>query len=145
MNINYGEPTLGLNIEKIEEKYQAKYIGEFCLKTKSGNWSENVAAVFYQEAKARPEYSHYFGILWQQGTLMITNAESAFENGIQGVRALNGEIIFSRHVHDFRYSSDGSVFVDGGRDYLRYGCNDTVKLSQIEIVDLKIDKDKLVL
>ena len=31
------------------------------------------------------------------------------------------EKIWSRSVHDFRYCKCGGVFVDGGREYLRYG------------------------
>lgn len=30
-------------------------------------------------------------------------------------------IIWSRHRHDFRHCSCGYSYVDGGRDYLRYG------------------------
>ena len=31
------------------------------------------------------------------------------------------DIIESTHRHDFKYCKCGSVFVDGGRDYCRYG------------------------
>ncbi len=31
--------------------------------------------------------------------------------------------IWSRHRHDFRHCKCGYCFVDGGRDYLRYGWN----------------------
>ena len=36
-----------------------------------------------------------------------------------------GEIIYSRAHHDFHYCSCGATFVDGGRDYLRYGNDPT--------------------
>jgi hypothetical protein len=32
-----------------------------------------------------------------------------------------GDIIESTHVHDFKYCKCGKVFVDGGREYCRYG------------------------
>ena len=32
-----------------------------------------------------------------------------------------GQIIESTHVHDFKYCKCGSVFVDGGLEYCRYG------------------------
>ena len=32
-----------------------------------------------------------------------------------------GDIIESTHVHDFKYCGCGKVFVDGGREYCRYG------------------------
>jgi len=31
------------------------------------------------------------------------------------------EIVWSRHRHDFRHCPCGKSFVDGGRDYTRYG------------------------
>lgn len=31
------------------------------------------------------------------------------------------DAIWSRNRHDFRYCKCGATFVDGGRDYLRYG------------------------
>lgn len=34
---------------------------------------------------------------------------------------LCGDQIWSRHRHDFRQCTCGKTFVDGGRDYLRYG------------------------
>lgn len=47
-----------------------------------------------------------------------------------------GEIIESKYCHDFQQCSCGSVFVDGGHDYLRRGfINDTsdyVELSEYE-------------
>jgi hypothetical protein len=33
------------------------------------------------------------------------------------------ERLFSWHVHDFHYCGCGATFVDGGREYLRYGWN----------------------
>lgn len=32
-----------------------------------------------------------------------------------------GDIIESKHVHDFRYCSCENIFIDGGNDYTRYG------------------------
>ena len=34
-----------------------------------------------------------------------------------------GEVIESRHAHDFKTCKCGRVFVDGGRDYIRHGGN----------------------
>lgn len=35
-----------------------------------------------------------------------------------------GDVIESEHVHDFKWCSCHSVFVDGGREYLRRGFRD---------------------
>lgn len=45
-----------------------------------------------------------------------------------------GDVVESRHVHDFRRCSCGSVFVDGGLEYVRRGGNldDIEDLSEFE-------------
>src|SRR5690606_37070567 len=118
-------------------KYGAKYIGDFCLKTKDKGWSEQPAAIFYQE---NPDVSlghtHYFGLLIRDGCIFITKGDSAFEQGLTGIQH-GDEIIVSCFRHDYVKSHDGEVFVDGGRDYLRTNSSNIVKLH--------IEKDKLVL
>lgn len=37
---------------------------------------------------------------------------------------LCGDVIVSRHRHDWRACSCGEIFVDGGNDYLRRGARD---------------------
>lgn len=56
-----------------------------------------------------------------------------------------GDVIESKHVHDFRWCKCGQVFVDGGHDYLRRGFKDSPDdfedLSEYgEIEDEKSDK-----
>jgi hypothetical protein len=44
------------------------------------------------------------------------------------------DIIESTHVHDFKYCSCESVFVDGGKEYLRHGWKepgDLIDLSEV--------------
>lgn len=133
-----------INIPTLEEHYGGKFIGDFCLKTKNGGWSERPIAVFYQpNPDVEAGHSHYFGLLVDNlspdtGSLMITNAESAFSEPISGIITDEGEILFSRYRHDFRQSLNGECFIDGGRDYCRFGGG------SYRIVQLLIDKDKLV-
>jgi hypothetical protein len=137
LKINHGERVLDwLNIEKVESKYNAKYVGEFCLRTKDGGWSDSPVAVFYQpNPDTSKGHSEYFGILSQMGTVYITNAISAAEVDIQGVQ-YGDEIIYSRFRHDFRSDSTGKVFVDGGRDYLRWGGDmEHAKVVTLRIID----------
>jgi hypothetical protein len=119
----YLKPITGtsqpIDVTKVEKKYNATYVGDFCLRTKSGNWSDSPVAIFWQETPPVEGYSNYFGILEQHGTLLITSGASAFSEPIEGIVARNGEVNFSRYRHDFHYSTDGSVAVDGGRDYMR--------------------------
>ena len=111
-------------IKKVEEKYNAKYVLEACLRSRDGNWHNQPAAIFYTD-DPHPEGSNYFALYMHHGwegqpaQLMITNGVSAIQGIFKGARADDGEIIYSRYRHDYRTSRDGSVTVDGGRDYFK--------------------------
>lgn len=140
--LNYGSNEVPVDITKVEETYNAKYVGNFCLKTVGGGWSESPVAIFYQENP--PEIakgSHYFGLFEREGRLFITNGSSAFAEPIQAVISDDEEILFSRYRWDFRTSKDKSVSVDGGRDYFKV----LFDKKPPRTVDLVIDKDKLVI
>jgi hypothetical protein len=95
--------------------------------------------VFRGETEHPDSKSRYFGVyLDEQNRVMITNAQSAVDEEITGVVADDGEIIYSRYRHDFRQSADGSVFVDGGRDYIRSSV-----LPEDRYVTLRIVEDEL--
>jgi hypothetical protein len=66
-----------------------------------------------------PHRSEYFGLYQHDGDLFITNALSAATGHWTGIVADDGEIIYSRFGHDFRSATDGSVMIDGGREYQR--------------------------
>lgn len=145
--------THPINVYHIEQQYGGKYIGDFCIKTKQG-WSEEVAAIFYQpNPNFELGHTHYFGILCQQPhrglvydedyQVAIINGESAFSEPIDGIIADDGEVIYSRYRHDFVTSSDGSVSIDGGRDYVR--CMGSSVLNFNRRCLLTIDKDKLII
>ena len=54
-----------------------------------------------------------------------------------------GDIIQSKHRHDFVECKCGEIFVDGGEDYYRRGANDTdnfIDLSNDNQIYNKIDK-----
>ncbi len=116
-------------IAKIEKKYEAKYVCETCVKNKNG-WVLKDVTIFYQpDASKVPEGgSQWFGIYWQREFpdgespyhLVICNAITAVEQDITGIVAENGDIIYSRHRHDYRWSEDKTVMIDGGRDYDRH-------------------------
>lgn len=113
-------------IKKIEDYYGGKYIGYFCVRGSNGGWSEMPVDVFYQpNPDVSKGHSNYFGMFRDAANrVMITNAQSAFEHPMLAIVAKDGEIVFSRYRHDYRVSKDGTVFIDGGRDYSRYGwCN----------------------
>ena len=119
--VNNGHEDCVVKIHEVEAKYNAKYVGQMALRTKGGGWSEDVPGeVFYQKDPPNG-YSNYMALIIQRGELYITSGQSAVEGLINGVVADDGEIIYSRARHDMRYSQDKSVWIDGGRDYMRSG------------------------
>jgi hypothetical protein len=65
----------------------------------------------------------------------IINGLTAIEP-FQAVVANNGEVVWSRYRHDYRKSQDGSVWIDGGRDYLRW-------IGAGEVVNVRVNVDHL--
>lgn len=137
-----------LNLPLCEEHYNAIFVGDFCVKTKDGSWSEIPIAIFYQpNPNFELGHTHYFGLfVVHDNQIAITKGDSAFEEPITGIIADDGEVIFSRYRHDFVRSHDQSVFIDGGRDYVRCGGEDNrlvelvINKHNLEIVPESIDK-----
>jgi hypothetical protein len=123
-------------IKSIEEKYNAKYVFESPLKDKNGNWTDQSFAIFYTEI-AHPEGSNYFGIYYSNDGWMITNGITAVQDPFQAV-CIDEDIVYSRYRHDYR--SHNGIFVDGGRDYLRWGGG---RLSEGKVVSLKVNEGRL--
>jgi len=135
-------------IFKIREHYNASYILETCLRGKGDRWTELPFAVFYHRDETNvPEGgSRYFGLRFHreiympQSELLITNAISACEP-FSAIIADNGDMIYSHNRHDYRTSPDGSVWIDGGRDYLRCRLLPQNRFLTIRIGDGKILED----
>jgi hypothetical protein len=134
------------SIARIEEKYEAKYVCETCIKNRHG-WVNRSVSIFYQPDPSKvPEGgSQWFGLFFARWgfvgmdaprRLMICNAITAVEQDITGIVADNGDVIYSRYRHDYRWSPDKSVMIDGGRDYTRHNMGG-------ELVTLRIVEDKL--
>lgn len=150
MNINKSSEIFKPEgIAKIEELRNAKYVCETCVRVNTGDpaagWANQPVAVFYGETEHPDSKSRYFGVyLDEQNRVMITNAQSAVDEDITGVIAADGEIIYSRYRHDYRPSTDGSVFIDGGRDYIRSSMLPEDRYVTLRIVEGEltiIDKD----
>jgi hypothetical protein len=140
MKINNGREDCVVTekgIEYFEKKYNAQYIADLCLKTVDGSWANQPSAIFYQKTPPQPGYSNYFGVIVRDSQTYITSGQSAVEGTITGIEADDGEVIFSRYRHDFRESKDKSVFIDGGRDYVK--ANNPSRL-----VEIKIDGSEMV-
>ena len=146
--VNNGRDQAQFNIEKVEAKYNAKFVGQFCLKTVGGGWGESPADIYYVTNPDRSlGHSNYFGLIVQRGGVYITRGDSAVEPLISAAVADDGEIIYSKYRHDYNVSKDKSVFIDGGRDYTRGGVGKYITLKvidgefyQLEHEDMDLDQ-----
>ncbi len=128
--LNESEIFTADQIARIEKMKNAKYVCETCIKTRNGWQGDEAVAIFWNKdpASIPPGGSAWFGLFYKNDPfsetpgirpLMITNAISAVEEPIVGIIAENDDVIYSRFRHDYRRSPDGSVMIDGGRDYTR--------------------------
>lgn len=132
--VRFTGTELPIDLMAVEEKYNAQFVGDFCIKDRNGNYTTNVAAVFWQPTPPAPHTNEYFALFIQQGSLYIADGTSAVEKPIDAIIAANGEIVYSRHRHDYRVSSDGSVTVDGGRDYMRLVGDRSLTAPRVQLV-----------
>jgi|SRR5476651_1263075 len=115
------KPYWSFEVNNIEERRNCKYVGDFAIKDRNGNWGEVPCAIFWQEQPPVAGYSHYFAVFAKAGdkNAYITSAASIEDMVMTGMVADNGEVIYSRYRHDCVYSTDGTAMIDGGRDYVR--------------------------
>lgn len=56
-------------------------------------------------------------------------AETRLTSPSRRARCLDcGDVVESKHRHDFVGCSCGAMFLDGGLDYVRYGCKDSARV-----------------
>lgn len=125
-------------IKLIEERYNAKYVFESPLKDKKGNWTDVSFAIFFTEIP-HPEGSNYFGIYHTENGWMIVDGISAVQDPFEAV-CINEDVVYSRYRHDYR--AHNGIFVDGGRDYFRWGGD---RMNEAQIVNLSVNRDQLVI
>jgi len=113
-------------ISKVENLKDAKYLGYWTKKSKSGAWSGEPVDVFYQK-ESHPEGSNYFGLFRVGNRVYITDAASCFSEPIIGVICEDGEVLVSRYQHD--YVEKGDRIIDGGRDYIRSSIHPTATVT----------------
>ena len=126
-----------IDIRAAEQKYNATFVGDFCIKNRRGDFLTETVAVFWQPIPPVEGYSHYFALLVRGDVVFITSGQTAFDLPIYGIRAKDGEIVYSRHRHDYRSCKDGSGSIDGGRDYTKLSASELDNTFP-ELVELKI-------
>jgi hypothetical protein len=122
------------NIKKICEIKEAVYVCDTTLKNGAD------CSVFYGKTPHPDSNSRYFGLYRHPltNTLYICDGSSVEDLEITGVIADNNDIIYSRSRHDYRHSPDETVWIDGGRDYVRSGAYLPEKYVQLYVEDGKL-------
>lgn len=108
------------NIQRIEQLREATYVCDT-------EHKDMPVSVFYGKTAHPVSGSRYFA-LYRADTIMITDGSFIEEQEITGAVAQDGEVVFSRSRHDYVTSSDGSVFIDGGRAYTKTNTRNLVTL-----------------
>lgn len=146
----------GLNIKEVEKLYNAKYIGEFALPTKTG-WSERPADCFYcAEPDINKGHGSYFALIKQHSLIstpekpdfkvMITSAEFLKDKVLTGAYLFIEDGVFcavqystfrndyQQKEYTFSARKEGcyEIMIDGGFDYLKTNTRD---LFQFKFID----------
>jgi len=136
-HISYRRSLSDMAIGYLEERFKVTYIGDFPLIDERGYWTRIPFCIFYQEyPDVENGHTNYLGIFHSMGRQTLVNGASAFSQPVIGIEADDGEIIYSSYAHDFVRSQDGSVFIDGGRDYIKSSVHG-------KLVELNINGDHL--
>lgn len=119
------------SIKKVEKIRNATYMGYWCTKRLDGEtWNEKPVDVFYQpNPDTEKGHSNYFGLLFKNGNLFITDAATAFVEPLVGIKTDDGEVIVSRYRHDC--VNKGEHMIDGGRDYIRTNGSPTISITVV--------------
>lgn len=111
--------TTGINVPNVEKHYGCRYVCEWNTISKAGKVNNSPVALFWQEVP-HPEGSNWMGVfLNSDSNPYVMDGQSASRLPIRGYVSQEGQVLFSKYRHDFRQSNDGSVTVDGGREYTR--------------------------
>lgn len=127
-----------VDIIKIEESMNAKYVCDTPLPAKGGGWVNSPGALFYTE-QAHPEGSNYF-LFFQKpfdDQWYISDGLRCAEQPFPGLQIKEGEVMISTYRHDF--FRHGNTFVDGGRDYLRSGGGGSGTPVTLQIVEDRVE------
>jgi len=115
-------------ITHIEKERKAQYLleTEYC---------GNQCAVFYGNTIHPVSKSRYFATFWTKDQHKWRDVPAFIDGSwieditFAAVIADNGDVIYSRHRQDYRQSDDGSVYIGGGRDYIKTNTLRTCKLT----------------
>ena len=129
-------------INKIEDYYNAKFMGSWCIKDKFGNWNDEPVDVFFQyEPDETKGETNYFGVFKGYDAegkmnIYICDATSAFLEPIYGVLADDGEVLISRYRADKKEKNNHMIV--GGRDFIQ-------KSEHSKVIEVAVHGDKFLM
>lgn len=112
--------NLGVDVDVIlaAEKFACSYVGQF-----PGGRTDDVTGelkfrdaavdVFYQPNPA-PGHGHYFSMFVNRDRMYIANADYVTMLMMYGIYDNDGNILYPRFQHDFRFTDDHAYGADGG-------------------------------
>ena len=120
----------GFDIEKALKHLNAdKYLGEISIKYENKQWSYYPIVLFFSKNPDISKGHKQFPFLFLRDSHAYIGAfdKEQFDKHIRNVEGLKcnkcSDIIYSSYRHDFRQCKCQECFIDGGRDYTRFGGN----------------------
>ena len=105
-------------IRKIEQTRSCRYVCEYNLTDASGNAYDQPVMLFWNDIP-HPQGSNWMALYSANGDYYVRDGITASRLPIIAYVSDDGQAVFSKHRYDFRSSRDGTISVDGGRDYTR--------------------------
>jgi len=105
-------------IRQVEQIRNCRYVCEWSTVSGDGDISQTPMMIFWNDV-AHPQGSNWMALFSAGGSYYVRDGISASRLPIRAYISDEGEAIFSKHRHDFRSSCDGTITVDGGRDYTK--------------------------
>lgn len=131
-----------IDIERLEELKECKFVCETQLKTTTGGWSTFPVQVYWQE-KPPEGYSNFFGLYVQDHIphrLVICSVDKDFDFNVNALITPQNELIYSSYNHDMAWDSTKQFAIDGGRDYVKLtGKIELCKMARYNLATQKID------
>jgi hypothetical protein len=104
------------NIEKIEKDRNCRFVCEWNVKQDDKILNDPML-IFWSDIP-HPQGSNWMALFYYNDWF-VRDGITASQLPIECVVSNDKQVLFSKSRHDFRSSNDGSVSVDGGRDYTR--------------------------